>query len=108
MRIIIELTEQQAKVFQETLETTLQALVFQEIQIKDAIDNAELPHEIGDESKKWDQEMRNLTAFLAKISPQRVLIAEILHTVNQADKKTKITTDLSNMPKGLRGESLFE
>lgn len=100
MRITLELTEPQAAVFQETLETTLQALVFQEMQIKDAIDDIRTPHS--------EEQLINMQSYLAKISPQRVLIAEILHTVNQADKKTKITTDLSNMPKGLRGESLFE
>lgn len=97
MRIHLELTEQQATVFQETLEVTLQSLVFQEYQIKEAVDGTNDPIQLG-----------HLNDFLAKISPQRVLIAEILHTVQQADKKTKITTDLSNMPKGLRGESLFE
>ena len=97
MRITLELNENQATVFQETLETTLQSLVFQELQIKEALDDTTNPSELG-----------YLNDFLGKIAPQRVLIAEILHTVNQADKKTKITTDLSNTPKGLRGESIFE
>ncbi len=80
MHIHLELNESQAATFQSFLTTGLQSLVFQEVQCRDAIDDPEITTE----------QLAYVNNYVTAVSLQRVLIAEILHTVNQAEKKTSI------------------
>lgn len=96
MRLTLELDEKQTKVFQDLLDTTLKSLVFQETVVQEEIKNF-LPQECG-VNEKEEQQQLYLQDYLAKITPQRILLAEILHTVNEADKKTSIiSADASDL-----------
>ncbi len=95
MRITLELNENQAKVLQESLETTLKSLMFQEVVIQEELEKFGdgLFHEDGSEvTKKKEKEFNYLNDYLAKLTPQRILVAEILGTVKEADEKTSIVT----------------
>lgn len=81
MRITLELNENQAALFQDTMTVVLQSLAFEEAQCMNALD--------GDLTF---EQLTNLNDHLAYIKPQRILVAEILHTIIQSDKKTRIIT----------------
>jgi hypothetical protein len=82
MRITLEFTEQQAAVFQNILDTALRAIVYQEAVVKQELDKEDLA----------EQEIHYLNDYLASVTPQRLLLAEILSTINAAEKKTSIIT----------------
>jgi len=109
MRITLELTEQQANVFQQLLETTLQSLTYQETVLRDSIEDMHNKNlEGGTLEPQKLQEQRYVQDFLAMVIPQRILVAEILHTVMESEKKTSIITNDLTMPNGQRLEHLFD
>lgn len=79
MRVTLELTNNQHAVLVDLFDTTLQSLVMQEAMVRDALDKTINPDELG-----------RLNDFLAMIAPQRILLAEILHTLKEADPNTRI------------------
>jgi molybdopterin-biosynthesis enzyme MoeA-like protein len=81
MRITLEFTKQQASVFSEVLNETIRVLSLQEAVVKDALEKVMTP-----------KEEMNMQTFLANSASQRILCAEILHTVMKADKDTRIIT----------------
>jgi hypothetical protein len=90
MRITLEFTEPQAKAFQQALTSSLESLVYQEATLKDALEKQELK----------EAEVHNLNDYLASLTPQRILVAEVLHTLNEAEKKTSIVSaDMTDFKK---------
>ncbi len=83
MRLTLELNEAQAKYFEATLDVSLRSLVWQEIQLKEALEKGKLT----------DEEERNIQAHLVEVTCQRVLVAEVLGTVKETEKKHSILTD---------------
>lgn len=88
MRLTLDLTDEQGAVLKDALDTTLKSILYQELTVKDALDNF-LTQECG-ENKKEQEELHNLNDYLAKLSPQRILVAEILHTLKEATEKSII------------------
>jgi len=94
MRITLEFTEPQAKAFQEILTASLQSLVCQEALLKDALLEDDLE----------EVQIHNLNNYLATVTPQRILAAEVLHTMNEAEKKTSIVSaDMTDFKKLING-----
>jgi hypothetical protein len=81
MRLTLELNDNQAELLADALTCTLQALVFEETQCLNAVDHP-----------MTDEQMDFIQNHLKVVQPQRVLIAEILHTIKEAEKKTSIIT----------------
>lgn len=82
MRITLEFTEPQAKAFQQMLLSALESITYQEALLKDALADKDLE----------ESQLHNLNNYLAEIVPQRMLVAEVLHTINEAEKKTSIVS----------------
>jgi len=82
MRIQLEFTESQADVFQDMLEATLASLVYQEATLKDAVADKDIT----------PAQLDNVNEFLPKVTSQRILTAEILSAVMEAERKTRIIT----------------
>lgn len=92
MIIRLDFTKEQLTVFQLVLETTLQSLVYEELAVKNELDAC-----LDKQYSTHDviNDIENLQKYLAEVSPQRVLIAEILHTCNDANKAKLVLADSS-------------
>lgn len=79
MRLTLEFTPQQTSVFKSILEEAVQVASVQESVVQDAI-----AKEIDPES------INNMNNFVVRVSSQRVLCAEILHTMSITDPDNRI------------------
>lgn len=76
MKITLNLNKKQTEVFSDVLNETIRVLLMQEAVVNDALEKVMTP-----------KEEINMQTFLSTIIPQRILCAEILHTVMQGDKE---------------------
>lgn len=91
MLISLSLTEAQATVLQDTLTTSLQSIVYQEMTLKNELDSLLKNAYMSTNDQKRMEEIANVQKYLATVAPQRVLLAEIIHTIQEARDKTIIT-----------------
>lgn len=82
MRITLELDKKQVAHLKKALDTSLSSLAWEEAKVKDALE--------GENTKEQEA---NLQEYLVGVSCQRVIVAEILGTLNQADPEHNIITD---------------
>ena len=102
MRLTLNLDKNQAAILQDTLTTTLQSLVLEETMCMEALENRNVEGEPAEEEQKA---FNNINKHLSSIQPQRVLLAEILHNLVEANKESKIITDIrgiGNIPRNIQ------
>ena len=84
MRLSLEFNETQAQAFQEVLDVALRSLVGQEAMLKDALDDKTIS----------EADFHAVNNYMSKITVQRLIVAETLGSIMDAEKQTKIITHL--------------
>ena len=91
MHLDLNFTDSQAQVFTDIMDTTWRSLTYQENVVKTALEKEIDPTALG-----------HMNDFLSVATAQRMLLEEILRSIDEAKNKSKIITDLTGTPGSLR------